>query len=335
MLWVRARAAIHLPATRTATMLAAARFGGSFAPRCCFSSCKAVRALCGGARIAEASSKWREVPSDTSAQRRAAWAASDAQLHATVAQHVPADLAHNGAEPFDGHLKGVQAVLRSWGMPEHLCSAGLFHSIYGTEGFQGFKLPLKERAAIARLIGPAAERLAWIFCMVDRASVDETAFSPPPPNSGIVPSFRARPELGAFKIQLRSEQEWVDFLTITLADWLEQVEGAATKENVTASWGVGQAWAYRREAYAAMAKLLSERYGIEAAAAMHAEVYAREPASTRSLVQPQVPPMSESAREAREAIASAELSFDDDAAIDTAAFLEQRVQLDWRPAHRL
>ena len=102
---------------------------------------------------------------------------------------------------------GVQSVLRSWGAEEHLTNGALFHSIYGTEGFQGFSLPLSHRTELATLIGPKAERLAWIFCMVDRASVDETVLRP---QAGRL-AFRARAELGAFEIPLRSEQEWLDF----------------------------------------------------------------------------------------------------------------------------
>jgi hypothetical protein len=39
-------------------------------------------------------------------------------------------------------------VLRSWGSEQALSDAGLFHSIYGTEGFQGYKLPFSRRADI-------------------------------------------------------------------------------------------------------------------------------------------------------------------------------------------
>ena len=60
---------------------------------------------------------------------------------------------------------------------ERLTNAALFHSIYGTEGFQGYALPLSHRGEIAGLIGAKAERLAWIFCMVDRATVDATVFA--------------------------------------------------------------------------------------------------------------------------------------------------------------
>ena len=34
------------------------------------------------------------------------------------------------------HLQGVQRVLESWGEPDAVSLAGLFHSIYGTELFQ-------------------------------------------------------------------------------------------------------------------------------------------------------------------------------------------------------
>ena len=69
------------------------------------------------------------------------------------------------------------------------------------------------------------------------------------------PCFYARLELGAFAIPCKSRAEWLDFLTLSLADWLEQVEGAARAENPPVLWGKGEAWAYRRDGYAAMAAL--------------------------------------------------------------------------------
>ena len=62
------------------------------------------------------------------------WKKQDEELWNYVEQQVPAVLDHTGSASFDEHLKGVQAVLRYWNAPEYLCSAGLFHSIYGTEG---------------------------------------------------------------------------------------------------------------------------------------------------------------------------------------------------------
>jgi len=53
----------------------------------------------------------------------------------------------------------MQAVLRGWKQDTALADAGLFHSIYGTEGFAGFALPLAERTNIRALVGERAERL--------------------------------------------------------------------------------------------------------------------------------------------------------------------------------
>ena len=86
-------------------------------------------------------------------------------------------------------------------------------------------------------IGPEAERLAWIFCMVDRASVDATVLRP----RGETPdlegrSFRSRLELGAFAMPLTDEKEWLDFITLSLADWLEQVRRLGVGRGGCEAW---------------------------------------------------------------------------------------------------
>jgi len=216
--------------------------------------------------------------------------------------NIPSALEHTGDTSFDEHLSGVQAVLRNWGAPDHVCLAGLMHSIYGTEGFQGFKLPLSSRPVIRSLIGEKAERLVWIFCMVDRWSVDQTTGGH---QKGEPIQFRSRVELGSFLLEV-TEEEWLDFIELVLADWLEQVEGASLKENDSFGWKAGEAWSYRRAAYASMASLLADRVprlrGV--ADVMHAEVMAVEPEETRGLHMAVTPPLSEAAREARAALAS-------------------------------
>ena len=42
------------------------------------------------------------------------------------------------------HLIAVFRTLEAQGYPEDVCRAGMFHSIYGTERFQGFTLPLEQ-----------------------------------------------------------------------------------------------------------------------------------------------------------------------------------------------
>ena len=96
----------------------------------------------------------------------------------------------------------------------------------------------------------------------------------------------------------------LDFLELTLADWLEQVEGAADKENPLFQWNKGEAWSYRRVAYKQMAALLSTERKKSVYVDMYDEIYAQEGEATLSLVQSRTPPMSAAAREAREAIES-------------------------------
>jgi hypothetical protein len=79
------------------------------------------------------------------------------------------DLTHGS---FDDHLRGTCTVLERWGYSEPVCLAGLFHSIYGTEGFQGLVLSLSQRGDVAELIGARAECAAFFNCVMDRDSLD-------------------------------------------------------------------------------------------------------------------------------------------------------------------
>ena len=60
--------------------------------------------------------------------------------------------------------------------PEDVCRAGMFHSIYGTEKFQGFKLPL-ERGDVRALMAAQALRLLELRASFDRARSSRRAFS--------------------------------------------------------------------------------------------------------------------------------------------------------------
>jgi len=201
------------------------------------------------------------------------------------------EVAHTGNGALDAHLTGVRRVLHAWGAGDDVCDAGLFHSIYGTEGFQGFCISFDRRDEVRALIGERAERLAYVFCVVDRLSVDNDLDSAPGAHG-----FTARPELGGFTIPM-NDSMWIDFITLTLADWLEQVEGAAEGVNPLFQWESGDAWGYRRGAYARMADLVG--VSIPDARALHAAVFSREPIGSRHLSQPVTPPMTEAARSAR------------------------------------
>ena len=211
-------------------------------------------------------------------------------------EHVPEALAHNGEEAFDHHLVGVQSVLRSWQAPKHLCDAALFHSVYGTEGFQGFKLPLSHRAELVELIGADAEKLAWIFCMVDRASVDETVFDAVQYVDGranaslpmFAPRFARASSSARSRSRSRRRPSGSTSSRSRSPTGSSRSRAPRAPRTRPSSGGRARRGAYRRDGYAAMAALLAEHGPTaairEAAPRMHAEVYGREPEATRDLV---------------------------------------------------
>jgi hypothetical protein len=145
------------------------------------------------------------------------------------------DVAHT-SKSYLAHGISVSNDLKAWGAAEDVQSAGLFHSIYGTELFQGFTLPLERRDEVKQLIGERAERLAWLNCVMDRRHFDQEILKPE----------------GPYQISNRFDQELVpvsdedfrDLSVIHLCDWLEQVERSGS-------------WDYRRSGY----KTLAERLG--------------------------------------------------------------------------
>lgn len=149
-----------------------------------------------------------------------------------------------------GHLVTLYRLLEARGCSEEVCRAGMFHSIYGTERFQGFKLGLDRRPEVRALIGVRAERLAYINCAMDRATFDralEEAHEP----------CRVRDRLSGEEHVLTRE-DFDDLCRVHLYDWLEQVPRS-------------REWNYRREAY----RRIAERLG-GAAMEEHNRVYAAE-----------------------------------------------------------
>jgi len=94
------------------------------------------------------------------------WAALEAYLE----RHGAKETKHSGRCLFD-HLKGTHDILRDWGNPDHVCKAGLFHSIYGTAVFRHRSVPLTERPTVRALVGSEAEHLAYLFCVIDRPKI--------------------------------------------------------------------------------------------------------------------------------------------------------------------
>jgi len=148
------------------------------------------------------------------------------------------------------HLISLYRMLETQGCDEELCRAGMFHSIYGTQRFQGFTLPLERRAEVRGLIGERAERLAYLNCAMNRESLDRAVEQTSEP-------YQILDRITGEEVTL-SGRDFDDLCQVHLFDWLEQAPRS-------------QEWGYRRAAYRHMA----ERLGADAIA-VYDRVFAQE-----------------------------------------------------------
>jgi len=81
-------------------------------------------------------------------------------------QEVGAGNKSHGKGTLLDHLQKTYNTLVEEEQDEDVCFAGLFHSVYGTQYFT--HETTNDRAAVKELIGKRAERLAWLFCNLDR-----------------------------------------------------------------------------------------------------------------------------------------------------------------------
>jgi len=146
-------------------------------------------------------------------------------------------VSHTGGT-YMGHCFAVYRDMQAWGYEEELALAGLFHSIYGTELFQRFKLDLDRRDEVRALIGERAERLAYLNCAVRYESFDAEVLRGTPPYS-----MENRLEGGRIEV---AAEDFEDLLRMQLVDRLEQVPRSEKYE-------------FRRPAFEAMARRLGPK----------------------------------------------------------------------------
>ena len=120
------------------------------------------------------------------------------------------------------------------GCTAEVCGAGMFHSIYGTEKFQGFKLPVESRADVRTLIGARAEKLAYLNCAMDRASFDQAAI-------GDGETYHFVDRITGEPVEL-PRADFDDLCRVHLYDWLEQAPRSR------------YGWGYRRPGYRRLAE---------------------------------------------------------------------------------
>lgn len=67
------------------------------------------------------------------------------------------------------HLKGTMGILVGWNVEIYISTAGLFHSVYGTEVFKYSLIPKNLRGNVKNIIGEKAENITYLFGVMIRS----------------------------------------------------------------------------------------------------------------------------------------------------------------------
>ncbi len=150
-------------------------------------------------------------------------------------REVGADDVEHSERTYLAHAIGVHHDMKRWGCDDDLCNAGLFHSIYGTELFQRFTLPVERRGDVQELIGQRAEWFAYLNCAMRREQFDQAVFQSEGP-------YRIHDRFTGEEVEM-DDADFDELVRMHVCDWLEQVDHS-------------KMWDYRRDAYRQMAKRL-------------------------------------------------------------------------------
>ncbi len=93
-------------------------------------------------------------------QRRSTNLQLKTSSHSSRSSHRPTNT--TAKKSFSQHLFNVYSFLKSQSLPDEVCDAGLFHSIYGTE-FYHFQSAGITRDVVRGYVGEYAEELAYIL----------------------------------------------------------------------------------------------------------------------------------------------------------------------------
>ncbi len=114
------------------------------------------------------------------------------------------------------HLVNTAGLLKKWECEEYLWRAGVFHSIYGSEGVFSVPMSLERREEIQSMIGSKSEHLAYLFCTMSRVAFYD--------NLDKTSDYFILDRFNMTNVAL-SKHEYIDLLTLTLADWIEPIVG--------------------------------------------------------------------------------------------------------------
>jgi hypothetical protein len=111
------------------------------------------------------------------------------------------------------HLVETRELLVSWRAAPALCTAGLFHSVYGTESFAHVTVDAADRETLRSIIGDESERLVYLFSVMTGESFDAAVHERP--------THRLEHRNGSGAIDVE-HPVFVDLCNLSAANWMEQ-----------------------------------------------------------------------------------------------------------------
>ncbi len=94
-----------------------------------------------------------------------------ARIHSILSLIAPSTRLNHSGSSLWNHLLGTFEIMTAWGAKSDQCIAGLIHSIYGTQYFRTPVASITARESVSKVVGVRAERLAYLFCVVDRPAL--------------------------------------------------------------------------------------------------------------------------------------------------------------------
>jgi len=122
----------------------------------------------------------------------------------------------HGRGTLHDHLMGTYRILRRWQAPDDVVRAGLIHSIYSTQHYPHQLTTLGDRGLVQQRVGVEAERLAYVFCRIDRDAL-WSRFTLP--FSGVFEPLEMRV---AGEDAILSERDLHSLLLLEMANYAEQ-----------------------------------------------------------------------------------------------------------------
>lgn len=135
-------------------------------------------------------------------------------------------IAHRDEKMID-HLEQTYSILNQMNCPAHVCLAGLFHGVYGTQALHAEKAESMAeglREKVAEIIGDQAERLVFTFSILNYDSLGKSFRSMLKPNGE--PELKDRRTGQPIPM---SRAEFDDLLKLKLGDFLAHIPRQRTQ----------------------------------------------------------------------------------------------------------